>query len=140
MLESGTLNTPGIVGLGAGVRYIAETGVERIGEEKYALLKMLIDGIRDIPGVKFYNAYEKNRNSGIVAMNLDGIHSAELSHMLDRDFGICTRAGLHCSPGAHRVLGTHATGAVRFSIGFFNTEIEIINTIKAIETISRKKS
>ncbi|MGI6669252.1 MAG: aminotransferase class V-fold PLP-dependent enzyme [Acetivibrionales bacterium] len=140
MLESGTLNTPGIVGLGAGVRYIAETGVERIGEEKYGLIKMLIDGIKDIPRVRLYSAYEKHRNSGIVAMNLDGIDSAELSHMLDRDYGICTRAGLHCAPGAHRILGTLQTGAVRFSAGFFNTEVEIINTIKAIETISYKKS
>lgn len=139
MLESGTLNTPGIVGLGAGARYIGETGVEHIGERKYALVKMLIDGISDIRGVKLYSAYEKCRNSGIVAMNMEGIDSTELSHMLDRDFGVCTRAGLHCSPGAHRILGTQATGAVRFSVGFFNTEIEIINTIKAIETISRKK-
>ncbi|MGE5614888.1 MAG: aminotransferase class V-fold PLP-dependent enzyme [Bacillota bacterium] len=139
MLESGTLNTPGIVGLEAGARYIAETGIVRIGEEKYALTKMLIDGIRNITGVKLYSAYEKRRNSGIVAMNLDGVDSAELSHMLDRDFGICTRAGLHCAPGAHRVLGTLQTGAVRFSVGFFNTEVEIMNTIKAIEAISCKK-
>jgi len=138
-LESGTLNTLGIVGLGSGVRYIAETGIERIGGEKYALVKMLIDGIRDIPGVKLYNAYEKHRNSGIVAMNLEGIDSTELSNILDKDFGICTRAGLHCSPGAHRVLGTSQTGVVRFSTGFFNTEVEIINTIKALEAISCKK-
>jgi len=139
LLESGTLNTPGIVGLGTGARYIKEIGVERIGEYKHRLVKMLIDGLLCIPGVSLYSVPQKDRNSGIVAMNLKNMDSAELSFMLDKEYGIYTRAGLHCSPGAHKTLGTEKRGAVRFSVSCFNTEEEILHTLKAIDEISWKR-
>jgi cysteine desulfurase/selenocysteine lyase len=139
LLESGTLNTPGIVGLGIGARFIMETGVEQIRTYKHKLVKMLIDGLSIIPGVRLYSVSQKERNSGIVAMNLKNMDSAELSFLLDKEYGIFTRAGLHCSPGAHKILGTEKIGAVRFSVGCFNTEAEILQTLKAVEEISWKR-
>ena len=138
LLESGTLNTPGIVGLGTGARYIASIGVEQVFAYKHKLVKLLIEGFSKIPGLTLYSVSDKNRNSGIVAINLKDLDSAELSYIIDREYGIYTRAGLHCSPGAHKVLGTEKRGAVRFSVGYFNTEAELIYTLDALERISWK--
>ena len=138
LLESGTLNTPGIVGLGTGAGYVAQIGVAEIGEFKYRLVKMLIEGFDGIPGIKRYSVADRNRNSGIVSINMAGLDSTELSYILDREYGIETRAGLHCAPGAHEILGTQTRGVVRFSVGCLNTEMDIINTIEAVEKISRK--
>lgn len=138
LLESGTLNTPGIVGLGAGASYIAAVGIEQIAAYKHMLVKILIEGLSKIPGVSLYSVSDKSRNSGIVAINLKDMDSAELSYILDSEYGIYTRAGLHCSPGAHKVLGTEKRGAVRFSVGCFNTEDELIYTLDALERISWK--
>ncbi len=138
LLESGTLNTPGIVGLGAAVGYIEAIGLERIRVHKHTLVNMLSEGFSDIPGLTLYSLNNILRNSGIVAINLKDLDSAELSYMLDKDYGICTRAGLHCSPSAHRKLGTLNRGIVRFSVGCFNTADDITRTIDAVYRISRK--
>lgn len=136
LLESGTLNTPGIAGLACGVNYILDRGRENIRRYKQKLTGMLFDGLRCIPGIKLYCPSGEGRNSGIVAVNLWDMDSSELSYILDREFGICTRAGLHCAPGAHRILGTLKRGIVRFSLSCLNTEQEIIQTIEAVEKIS----
>lgn len=135
--ESGTLNTPGIAGLGAGTGFVIDTGIDRIHRYKSHLVELLTDGLSQIPGVILYSVADKTRNSGIVAMNLGNLDSTELSYMLDKDFGICTRAGLHCAPAAHAVLGTERRGIVRFSVGCFNTENEILRTIDAVDRIAR---
>lgn len=138
LFESGTLNTPGIVGLGAAAAYIEAVGFERIRSHKHKLVNMLSEGFSGISGIKLYSLNDISRNSGIVAINMKDLDSAELSYILDKDYGICTRAGLHCSPSAHRKLGTLHRGIVRFSAGCFNTEDEIIETINAVDRISRK--
>lgn len=138
LLESGTLNMPGIVGLGWGARYVAEKGVAEIGEYKHRLVKMLFEGFEGIPGIQQYSVADKDRNSGIVSINLAGLDSTELSYILDREYGIEVRAGLHCAPGAHRILGTETRGVVRFSVGCMNSKSDMITTIEAVEKISRK--
>ncbi len=138
LFESGTLNTPGIIGLGVAAAYIEAVGLERIRSHKHKLVNMLSEGFSGIPGIKLYSLNDISRNSGIVAINLKDLDSAELSYILDKDYGICTRAGLHCSPSAHRKLGTLHRGIVRFSVGCFNTENDIIETIDAVDKISRK--
>ena len=137
-LESGTLNTPGIVGLRSGVGFILDTDQVNIKNRKWMLTKRLYEGLKEIKGITFYNSSEKENNSGIVAINLEDMDSTEVSFLLDRDYGIATRAGLHCAPMAHRVLGTEALGIVRLSPGFFNTAAEIDEAIRAIKNISGK--
>jgi selenocysteine lyase/cysteine desulfurase len=61
----------------------------------------------------------------------------QVSTILDGDFGIATRAGLHCAPLAHETLGTSPRGAVRFSLGAFNTEEEIERMVEAVAAIAR---
>jgi cysteine desulfurase / selenocysteine lyase len=135
--ESGTINTPGIIGLGYGVGFINSFGLENIKEYKYSLVNRMFEGINDIKNIKLYSRVEKEKNSGIIALNFNDIDSSEISYILDKVYGIATRAGLHCAPAAHETLGTLRTGIVRFSIGCFNTIDEVDITIQALREISQ---
>jgi cysteine desulfurase/selenocysteine lyase len=137
-LESGTLNTPGIIGLSSGINFINEYGINNIRLYKHLLVKRFIDGVSDIKGVILYSSDDMEENSGIVALNIEGMDSTEVSHILDKKFKIATRAGFHCAPLAHKTLGTFETGVVRFSFGCFNTIDEIDYTIDALKEISAK--
>jgi len=138
MFESGTLNTPGIAGLAAGIRFIESYGLANIRTKKYSLVKRLTDALSDIEGVKLYNPYEMDANCGIVAFNIEGIDSAELSSILDRDFSIAARGGLHCAPFAHKTLGTLNSGILRISPGCFNTTQDMDEIADAVKTVCRK--
>ena len=129
--ESGTLNTPGIVGLRYGIEFIINKGIENITSYKQLLLKRLYDGLIGIKGLKLYSKAENN--SGIIAFNIDGIDPVQVSETLDRKFDIASRAGYHCAPLAHKTLGTHRDGSVRLSLGCFNTLDEIDYTVECIE-------
>lgn len=135
LLESGTLNTPGIVGLGCGIEFISCFGLDNIKNYRYMLVNRLHEGVRELKGVKIYSKNEFDNNSGILAMNFEGIDSTEVSYALDKAFGIATRAGLHCAPVAHETLGTLQSGIVRFSVGCFNTMEEIDATLDALRQI-----
>jgi len=137
-MESGTLNTPGIIGLGAGIEYIENVGIENIKIKKHKLVKTLHEGIEEISKIRIYSKNEINSNSGIVALNFKDIDSTEVSYVLDRVYNIATRAGLHCSLLAHQTLGTVKSGIVRFSPGPFNTLDEIELTLNALREISSK--
>lgn len=131
-LESGTPNTPGLAGLMAGIRYIAETRLERIRAHEQQFTGMLIDGLKEIKGVKLYGPVDIKKQTAVLSFNIGDMDCGEVSYRLDNDFGIITRAGLHCAPLAHRTLGTLEIGTCRLSPGFFNTREDIEQVIKAV--------
>lgn len=135
VLESGTLNVPGIVGLGKGVSFVNDTGIESIHQKKKQLLKMLFDELEQESSITIYSP-SPEQNSGILALSIQDMDSSEVSYLLDRKFGICTRSGFHCAPLTHLALGTDKTGLVRISPGYFNDETEIELTVKAIQSIA----
>lgn len=137
-LESGTLNTPGIIGLGAGLKFIKKVGIDYIRSHKKSLVKNLIEGVKNIKGVKLYSSDDIENNSGIVAINIGNINSNQVSYELDTIYNIATRGGLHCSPLAHKRLGTLNQGIVRLSVSLFNTEEEIKYTLNALKRIADK--
>ncbi len=137
-MESGTLNVPGIVGLGKGVQYILETGISNIYSRKQQLLKRLMEGIKNETAITVYSP-PPDVNTGILALDINEMDSSEVSYLLDRKFGICTRSGFHCAPLAHGCLGTHDKGLVRISPGYFNSETEMDLTIKALQAIARRQ-
>lgn len=133
--ESGTLNTPGIVGLGAGVEFVLKTGLSEIKRRKDTLIKRLNDGLSQNRSIKLYNPQDVNENSGIVAFNVKDTDSSEICALLDKRYSIECRSGLHCAPLAHKHFNTNKTGMIRLSVGYFNTMDEIDNTILAINRI-----
>jgi cysteine desulfurase family protein len=135
-LEAGTQNAAGIAGLLVGVRFVLEQGVERIREHELALTAILIDALRDVPGLAMLGPADLSRRTAVVSMVVDGYVPDQLAFVLDQVFDVATRAGLHCAPQAHRVAGTLATGALRFSPGFFNTADEMRVAAEAVRSIA----
>ena len=132
-LEAGTLNGHGIAGLSAGLDFIeAQGGVEEIAAHERALADRFLAGVRKIPGIKLYGAFDQPTHSAIVSLNVGDIDSAEISDALMQGWGIATRPGAHCAPLMHRALGTERQGVVRFSFGYFNTTEEVDTAIDAL--------
>jgi cysteine desulfurase/selenocysteine lyase len=138
LLESGTLNTPGIIGLACGIKHIESIGLSNIKFHKHLLAKMLIDGMSEMKNTILYSKPGLNTNSGIAAVNFRGFDSTEISSLLDKEYQIAVRGGIHCAPMAHETLGTGQTGLVRFSMGCFNTIEEIEYTLNALHKITRR--
>ncbi len=135
--ESGTLNVPGIAGLGEGIRFIMKEGIEKINARDRELTDMLIAGLSELPGVHIHSPLEHDRGP-VVSITIDGYEPQDISIYLDQVFDIATRSGLHCSPYAHESIGTlHSGGTVRISPGYFTTEDEINACIESIGIISR---
>ena len=132
--ESGTLNTPGIAGLKAGVEFILDTGLEHIRRREQTLVSQLLEGLENIPGTIIYGPEKAEQRGGVVSFTVEGVDPASISYHLDRDFDISVRVGLHCAPLAHKTIGTYPDGTVRVSPGFFNTEDDIEVFIKALHT------
>ena len=137
-LESGTLNTPGIIGLGAGVNFLLEQGIDRIRFHEQKLTEILWENIKKINGVKMYGPAAVQDRTAVLSFTIGEMDSAQISFRLEREFGIVTRAGLHCTPLAHRTIGTLQLGTCRLSPGFFNTEGEMEAVIRAIATLAKK--
>lgn len=135
-LESGTLNGPGIAGLGAGVRYILNEGVDKIRVREQALCRKLWEGLSEIPGVKLYGSELVERRAPIVAFNIGETDSVEAGFALEEEAGIIARAGLHCAAHAHRMLGTLAQGVVRFSPSHYTSEEEIETALQAVKKVA----
>ncbi len=136
-MEYGTHNLPGIAGLNAGVEWIRERGIDAIRDHEMALAAMLVTGLERIDGVKVYRQGDPARRLAVVLCNIDGLEAADLGIMLDTNFRIAARTGLHCAPLVHEQLGTlDINGAVRFSIGPFNTDQEIQATLGAMAEIA----
>jgi cysteine desulfurase/selenocysteine lyase len=136
-LEYGTHNTVGIAGLNAGVKWILTRGFETIHEHEMKLARMLRDGLRSIPGVVLYCQEDLANHIAVLAFNVQGMDAADVGTMLDVDYNVACRTGLHCAPLVHEQLGTaNIRGAVRFSIGPFNTEEQILTAIAAVGEIA----
>ncbi len=137
-LESGTLNAVGITGLGAGVRYILNEGMDRIRVREQVLCRKLWNGLKEIQGVKLYGSDMVERRSPIVAFNIGDMDSVEASFRLEERAGVIARAGLHCAAHAHRMFGTLEQGVVRFSPSHFTSEEEIETTLQAVKELAEE--
>ncbi len=136
-LEAGTLNGHGIAGLSAGLDFIeAQGGVEAIAAHERALAGRFLAGVREIPGITLYGAFDQPTRSAIVSLNVGDIDSAEISDALMQGWGIATRPGAHCAPLMHRALGTERQGVVRFSFGYFNTDEDVDTAIDALRDLA----
>ena len=135
LLEAGTLNGHGIAGLSAALDYIREVGMDTIREKEEALMHRFYAGVSAIPGVTVYGNFAAPRTA-VAALNIRDYDSGEVADALSQDYGIATRPGAHCAPRMHRALGTEHQGAVRFSFGWFNTEVEIDTAIQAVKELA----
>ena len=136
-LESGTINTMGILGLGAGVSFVREKTVEAIYTHEMMLASEALAHLRTIPGITLYTPdFAFGRHVPVLPFNLRDKTSEETTALLG-EAGFALRGGLHCAPLAHKKMGTMETGAARISFGAFNTLAEVHKLCEAIHEIAR---
>ena len=100
------------------------------------LVNRFVDGVGDTPGVTVHGPTAPDARCGVISFQIDALVPSEVGALLDREFGILSRVGLHCAPGAHRTLGTFPQGTVRFGVSPFTTEEEIDSAITAVDEIA----
>lgn len=174
LLEAGTTNTPGIVTMSEGARFVSETGTDVVTRKGAHLLRRILDGLADIEGVDLHSPPipagadeppsrgsdrgggggrpDRERDEGededtaplrvpIVLFNLGSEDPAEVAYLYDHLHAVSVRAGVHCAPWAHRWIGTlqrEPQGAIRASLGFFNTEDEVDRFLAATKDLVRR--
>jgi cysteine desulfurase family protein len=136
MYESGTPNTVGLVGLGAGVQYVIDRGVEEIRAHEVHLTRGLMAGLVEIPGVIVYGGLDAEKQTATVSFNIVGLAPSEVGLMLDEEHNIMSRVGLDCAPAAHRTIGTFPVGTVRFSLSALSTSDEVDAAVEAVREIA----
>jgi len=136
--ESGTPNAVGLAGLEAGIQWVLGRGIEAIRAHEQALTTTLLDGLAEIPGVTVYGPRDPALQVATVSWNIEGMDPGEVGLRLDEEYGILCRVGLHCSPAAHRTIGTFPTGTVRFGLGAMNTQEEVLEALRAVHTLAKE--
>ncbi len=136
--ESGTLNTPGIAGLAAGVSFIQTIGIDRIRRHEEALVAQLLEGLQGVPGVLLHGPAVSAERGALLSFTVADVDPARIGFALDHDHEISVRVGLHCAPDAHRTIGTYPGGTIRVSPGWFTTPAEIDAFLQALGTILKR--
>ena len=135
-LESGTLNTPGLAGLKAGIDFIRREGLDKVREREREHVHTLLEEMKGMPEVDLYGPADSSLQGGVVSFNLCDRDPAEIGFLLDHRHGILTRVGLHCAPDAHRSIGSYPRGTVRISPGYFTTDSDIDRFLTALRTLA----
>lgn len=135
--ESGNHNAPGLFGLEAALAWLEQSQATDRRQHESALRHRLIEGLRSLPSVRLFAADVPDEQVvGLLSFALDGFDPQELATILDHEFQIQTRAGLHCAPGAHRNLGTLTSGGtVRVSFGPANQPDEADRLADALRNL-----
>lgn len=138
-MEYGTPNVVGIASLYQGQKWLAEQGgVEKIYDQEMKLAGKLVEGFKSIDGVSVYCCDSLKDHLATVSMNIEGYEAGDVGIMLDVDYNIAVRTGLHCAPLVHKQLDlVERHGAVRFAIGPFNTDADIDAALEGVGDIAR---
>jgi len=138
-LEAGTLNTPGIGGLKAGLDFVLTTGIEKIRAHEVALMKELLEGLGDMEGISIIGPKKARQRASLLAFNIKGLYPVSAGISLDHNHSIMVRCGTHCSPQAHKAAGTFPDGGIRVSPGFFTRQNDIQEFLRALGEVVREK-
>lgn len=130
--ESGTQNAAGIIALKEGFLWTVKR-IDKIGKKLAYLTKYLVGELKECGMIRVITP--DDAYSGVVSFNIRGMRSVTVADILDKEYGIAVRAGLHCAPMVHKTLGTLETGAVRVSMDVDTTKKEIDRLVLAIKEI-----
>ena len=137
--ESGTLNAPALIGLGASIETVQRLGWEQIRAHELRLVRHLEGKMRNMDRVILYGPDHPEEKMGVIAFNIEGMDCEDVGEALNQ-CGIAVRAGFHCAGLAHKTIGTAETGCVRISVGPNNSIREMDLAAEAIHRIANKKA
>jgi cysteine desulfurase / selenocysteine lyase len=135
-LEGGTPNTVGIAGLGAAVEYVVQHDSAQTLAKERDMVQKIIDVLLANPKFTLYGPKTASARVGTLSFNIAGYTPQEAGSILDESFSIATRPGLHCSPYAHKAIGTFPDGAIRVSPGHFNTDAQLAALLDALQQLA----
>lgn len=125
--EAGTTAIAEVIGLGATIKYLMGIGMDKIHEYEILLKNYFLDAVKDIPNLIIYN---KNSDSGIIALNIDGVFAQDTSVYLNH-YKIAVRAGNHCAKMLKDEIKIKNT--VRVSMYFYNNYEDIDKLVEALK-------
>ncbi|MGH7215251.1 MAG: aminotransferase class V-fold PLP-dependent enzyme [Tepidisphaeraceae bacterium] len=138
--EPGSHNAIGIVGLSEGVKWVLDQGVEKLAADELDLVRVFLDGVSGVDGLTCYGPQGVRNRVGVFSVRVDGFDPHELSSVLEEQYGILTRSGIHCAPLAHEALGTTKFGgATRFSFGPFLTKQDVKFATDALAEVATSR-
>lgn len=137
--EGGTLNIPGIYGLNAALKYVLKTKVNTIYDIESDLTGYFIKELLNIKEIHLFGIPENHDRTSVISVGFNNMDNSEAAFMLDKNFGIMTRVGLHCAPSAHKTIGSFPKGTVRFSLSHFQNKSDIDYAISSINKICKLK-
>ena len=132
--EMGTLNTSGIAGLNAALKWIKETTIEKLWEKDQINRQKLIDVLSWYDFISIVGDNDDNEYVGIVSCLIDGISSDSAGSIFDKQY-VSVRTGLQCAPLAHKFLGTYPAGTIRFSVSYFTVDEDFEALKQALDYI-----
>lgn len=138
--ESGTMNAPALAGLAAGAAFVGAAGIDAISRHEASLVNRLMEGFKEIPRVKLCGPPIGAERGSVLSFTVDGMDASQIGFILDHEYEISVRTGLHCAPEAHKTIGTFPDGTVRLSPGYFTTMKEIETCLEAVEQIVRRNA
>lgn len=135
--ESGNLNVPGLVGLEAALAWIEARTIAAIKTHEDELIRQLVEGLQSQSGVTVHGPRAGGQRVGVVSVSIAGLPPQDAAAILDQNFQIETRAGLHCAPRMHQALGTEGCGGtLRLSVGPFTTTADVAAVLDAIAALA----
>jgi len=136
--EIGSHNAIGLAGLSEGVAWVLAKGVAELRAHEMSLCKLMSELAGGVEHLRVYGPQNLQDRAGVFSMNIDGMNPGELAELLERDFGILTRSGVHCAPLAHETIGSYPTGTCRLSFGPFTTDDDVRYAADALAKIAQK--
>ena len=136
--EAGTLNIPGIIGLNASLNWINKKAIDTLLQHELSLTEYFLNRLKPLEAaerIKIIGKKDLINRTGIVSVQVPSEDQSKIAFLLDSEYNIMTRVGLHCAPSAHKTLGTYPEGTIRFSFGYSNTLSEIDAAATALEEI-----
>jgi selenocysteine lyase/cysteine desulfurase len=118
--------------VGAAVEYVIKHGPEKTLAKEQGMVQKVIEAVVGNDKFRIYGPKTAENRVGTLSLTMEGYSPQEAGGILDESFNIAVRPGLHCSPYAHRAIGTFPDGTVRISPGHFNTEAEVDALIAAL--------
>ena len=134
-LETGTSNVSGIAGLRAAIKFLNREGIDNIHNKEKELTKYALEKLETVKDIEIYGPKDCEKMLSVISFNIKDKRPEDVGSILDQKYNIMLRAGLHCAPTAHSVIGTKERGTLRIGLGYFNEKEDIDKLVEALNNL-----